>query len=550
MKRKWKVFIGVSKITALTVIALGLVSFMGCGSGDDAPFLATTTAPAAIADPIQTDTGLVSGASTDTMELGFYDFTSVRHTFSRLVGEPGKAVRVYKGIPYAAPPVGDLRWKPPQPVTPWIGVRDCTEYGPMTPQKFPQSFFYDYVPESGMSEDCLYLNVVTPAKTTGDRLPVMVFFHGGGLTDGYSNSDSYNNPALPQHGMVLVTVNSRLNVIGFMAHPALTAESPNQASGNYGTLDLIAALQWVQKNIAAFGGDPNNITINGQSGGSGKCMFLLSSPLAKGLFHKAILQSLFFPIYRAGVNYGAGSYGGISLAAAEQNGVALAEKLGITDTGAAGLAALRAKTWQEIVTASHMDPAFVTNFTVDGWSLLDTIPNIFDAAKQHDVPLIAGVTGEEVEEAGRVSFFKLAFGLPGLGAQLTAMSSGKNSKFYTYVFTHVPDPWKAVGQFAPHAADLLYMLNTMEIFGKFPAAIVNPVTVPIDIGMPTAKDMWVSEFVMNAVVNFCKTGDPSVPAMGVNWPAFENTNQYYADIGYPVLVKTGFGSLNTWQPPR
>jgi len=516
----------------LLLLLLGLVSFIGCGGKDADPPAVT-----AVADPIMTDAGLVSGTSTDTMQLSWYDYLSTLHTSATLTGEAGKVVRIYKGIPYAAPPVGNLRWKPPQPVTPWTGTRNCTTYAPMAAQyPFPQSFFYFKIPESGMSEDVLYLNVVTPAKTSLDRVPVMVFFHGGGLTSGSTSSDSNNAPALPQHGLVYVSVQQRLGPLGFMAHPALSAESPQGASGNYAALDMIAALQWVQKNIAAFGGNPNNVTIIGQSGGGMKVNFLMASPLAKGLFHKAVCQSGFFP-------------SGIDLATAQQQGVNLAAKLGITDTGAAGLAALRTKTWEQIVTAANTSGSgYSTDFTVDNWSLTDTTANIFDQGKQNDVPYMVSVAGQEIREQGRVPYFPVIFDMAAVGNRLLTMSSNQKSNIYTYVYTQVPDGWKSQGVYAWHGSDVASMWGEESILGMFVAAIL-PYTVTMDPGI-TEKDIWVSEFMMSMLANFAATGNPSVEAMGVTWPAYKNPEQYYLDIGYRPLVKTGFATLTPWQPPR
>ena len=181
--------------------------------------------------------------------------------------------------------MGALRWRPPQPPASWTGVRACTEYSVAAPQKNP------FGPSKfAQSEDCLYLNVLTPAKRVADRLPVMVWMHGGGYAFGTGKDPACNLPGLPQHGVILVTVNMRLNLLGLLVHPLLSKESPNDVSGNYIFLDMIAALKWVQGNIAAFGGDPDNMTIFGESGGGAKVSNLMASPLARGLFHRAILE--------------------------------------------------------------------------------------------------------------------------------------------------------------------------------------------------------------------------------------------------------------------
>jgi len=190
-------------------------------------------------DAVKTDAGYVSGT---------------------IRGEPGREVYVYRGIPYAAPPVGDLRWKSPQPTASWSGIRECTRYS-IQPAQFPDVNVPEEAQKIPSSEDCLYLNVLTPAKKATDKLPVMVWFHGGGLRYGSGNWSLYNSRELSRHGVVLVTVNGRLGVLGLLAHPLLSKESPKGVSGNYLFLDLLAALKWVKKNISAFGGDPDNVTI-------------------------------------------------------------------------------------------------------------------------------------------------------------------------------------------------------------------------------------------------------------------------------------------------
>ncbi len=208
-------------------------------------------------------------------------------------------ISVFKGIPFAKPPVGDLRWKAPQPAEDWEGVRPCYKFGFIPMQaRFAsegggntlaaQEF---YVIEFPMSEDCLYLNIWTPAKAADEKLPVAVYIHGGGMETGYSYLNAYDGEAFAKRGVILVTIAYRLNIFGFLAHPDLAAEDPNHSTGNYGILDQIAALQWVQRNIEAFGGDPENVTIFGQSAGGMSVQNLVGSPLANGLYQHAIMQS-------------------------------------------------------------------------------------------------------------------------------------------------------------------------------------------------------------------------------------------------------------------
>jgi para-nitrobenzyl esterase len=209
--------------------------------------------------------------------------TPVRVEHGLVQGTAEDGLAVYRGIPFAAPPVGDLRWRAPRPAAKWDGVRPADKFAPGPWQGGN--------PPSGKSEDCLYLNLWTPAKSPNERLPVLVWIYGGGFGAGATSENNFNGAKLAQKGVVLVTIAYRVGVLGFLAHPELSAESPNKASGNYGLLDMIASLQWVQKNIAAFGGDPNKVTIFGESAGGIAVSMLSASPLAKGLFHGAISQS-------------------------------------------------------------------------------------------------------------------------------------------------------------------------------------------------------------------------------------------------------------------
>jgi para-nitrobenzyl esterase len=360
---------------------------------------ADNAASSALSDVIETRSGKISGT---------------------VVEEDGAVVRTFKGIPYAAPPVGPLRWKPPQPVAAWSDVRPMTQWADRAPQASGSAMGTG----GNISEDCLHLNVVTAAKKTTDRLPVMVFFHGGGLTTGTGNSLLYNHSALPKKGVVLVTVNSRLGPIGYMAHPALTAESENKASGNYGTLDLIASLKWVQENIAAFGGDPGNVLIFGESGGGTKTLSLISSPLAKGLFHKAIVES---------GSSSASPERTTTLAEAEAAGQRLVKKLGLENEKDV-LGALRARKWEDIIAAaSDASVEFRANLTVDGWVLPISVNDTLKQGKQHDVPLIVGANAGEKRELEET--------VPLLAS---LMSSTAKSKTYVYNFSHVPSGWKKI----------------------------------------------------------------------------------------------------------
>src|SRR5690606_32895198 len=284
---------------------------------------------------------------------------------------------IYKGIPFAAPPVGDLRWKSPQPVVAWEGVLQTREYAPAPMQGGN--------PASGKSEDCLYLNVWTPAKSPDEKLPVLVWIYGGGFSFGSTSDPVHNGEHLARKGVVLVSVAYRVGQLGFLAHPELSAENPNHVSGNYGLLDQIAGLQWIQKNIAAFGGDPNKVTILGESAGGISVSMLCTSPLAKGLFHGAISQSggSFGPTRKI-------TYPGENmktLADAEADGVDYAEKLGVKS-----IAELRAIPADKLLLGMGMGGGWPIT---DGYVLPDNQIRMYEAGNFNDTPVLVRYNSDE-----------------------------------------------------------------------------------------------------------------------------------------------------------
>ena len=292
--------------------------------------------------------------------------------------KPG--VRAFLGIPYAAPPVGNKRWAPPEPPAPWQGVRSAANFGNRCIQTHP---FPDMLFQSpSESEDCLTLSVWTPAKA-GDHLPVMFWIHGGGFFSGASDEQRHDGSALASKGVVLVTINYRLGVMGFLAHPELTAESSRHASGNYGLMDQIAALHWVHDNIAALGGDPNNVTIFGESAGSAAVSALMAAPLARGLFHKALGES--------GAFFGRGGLSLLPLAAAEQRGTELASAV-----GARSLAELRAVPPAKLVDAVGNNLVRFSPIQ-DGYVLPADPGEVFAQGRQAKVPLLAGWNSAEAK---------------------------------------------------------------------------------------------------------------------------------------------------------
>ncbi|RZK61815.1 MAG: carboxylesterase family protein [Hymenobacter sp.] len=308
-------------------------------------------------------------------------YARVRVAGGRLAGVAlAGGVRVFRGIPYAAPPVGTRRWQPPQPAAAWAGVRPATEFGPYAPQQVP---FYAQPRATRMSEDCLYLNVWTGAAAGQARRPVYIFIHGGAFLTGDGSDALYDGESMARQGVVYVTLNYRLGALGFLAHPELTRESPHHASGNYGLLDQAAAIAWVRANIAAFGGDPQRITIGGESAGSHAVSLHLASPLTRGLLAGAVAESGALLDLQHASNQ--------PLAAAEQTGVALARR-----AKAPTLAALRAMPAQQVLRAGRRlgGKAFLP--IVDGYFLPQSPLDILAAGQQAQVPLLAGWNAAEV----------------------------------------------------------------------------------------------------------------------------------------------------------
>ncbi len=306
-------------------------------------------------DTIKVDGGLISGTT-----------------------DSSGAIHIFKGIPFAASPVGDLRWKAPQPVVPWKGIKKCDAFGPSPMQGNPVPFgpwSKEYlIPKEPISEDCLYLNVWTGANSAEEKRPVLVWIYGGGFMSGGSGVPIYDGEAMAKKGIIFVSINYRVGIFGFLALPELTKESPYNASGNYGLLDQIAALKWVEKNIAAFGGDPDKVTIAGQSAGSMSVNCLVASPLGKGLFKRAIAES-------GASLVGAGIGRMQNLKEAEQQGVEFEKRINVNS-----LAGLRNIPADELLkkTGGRMGPV------IDGYVLPESIPSIFAEGKQNQGDLLTG----------------------------------------------------------------------------------------------------------------------------------------------------------------
>ncbi len=400
-------------------------------------------------------------------------------------------VLTFKGIPYAEAPINELRWRAPQPKTPWQGTLDCTKFGPSPMQAPPQPFFMwseeFLIPPAPISEDCLYLNIWTTAKTTDDKKAVIVWINGGGFTSGSGSVPIYDGTELAKKGVVYVSINYREGVFGFLAHPELTAESPKNTSGNYGLLDQIAALKWIKSNIENFGGDPNNITIAGQSAGSMSVSYLIATPLAKGLFQKAIPQSGagILPISPASSSAFANS-----LLTAEQTGIAIAKQFEVSS-----LEELRALPAEKLLSARvRVAP------NIDGYAMPKSPAELFKAGENNPVALLTGwnenegltygppPTMDSFKESLKSNYGALADDMISLypssseeelkisvadlardqlfGAQnytLAQIMASQNQPVYVYRFMRdVPAEGSYVGFKAFHTAEVPYALATID----------------------------------------------------------------------------------------
>ncbi|TKA90766.1 carboxylesterase/lipase family protein [Halopseudomonas bauzanensis] len=430
----------------------------------------------------------------------------------------------FLGIPYAKPPLGDLRWRAPQPVESWEGIREAVAWSDQAAQNPGLERFG----EGGMSEDSLYLNVTAPKDAS--ELPVMVWFHGGGFTSLTGNTKPFNNPeAVASKGVVQVAVNQRLGPFGYIAHPQLSAESGYNGSGNYGQMDLIAALEWVQDNIEAFGGDPNNVTIFGESGGGRKVLSLMASPEAAGLFHRAISQSgTLYPDTR-------------SLAAAEAIGSELQTRL-----GAASLEEMRSKSWLEVVSAAA---TLVPYTNVDNHYLPHTERVSFESGVQNDVPFMFVInTNDTIDPINTVIDV------------FPWMAPLNTSPVFATLFSHQPRGWREQGVEAYHGAELAYMFNMREsvITHYQLGLVIDPATgESLVIGdlngngvtgsQGDAADIYASagfdatddeviERMLTIWTNFAKTGDPSIPGE-LDYPLYDGQTQRYVELSDQAEVK-------------
>ena len=386
------------------------------------------------------------------------------------------------------------------------------------------------------SEDCLYLNVLTPAKTASDRLPVMVWMHGGGYTAGSASMPPYGSPRLPQNGVVLVTVNMRLGPLGLLAHPLLSGESAEGISGNYMFFDMIAALKWVQRNIAVFGGNSGNVTIFGESGGGAKVDCLTASPLTKGLFHRTIFES----------GAAGGFSPGVPMKDLESTGEKLFAKLGV-DKEADPLEAARALPAKkiletEVALAKELQTEDLWDSAIDGQFLTDTPANIFRDGTQNPVPVITSANLGELTGPGMIL---MPFIIPDYVNILNGVNKA-GQKGYACIFDQVPSRWKQEGCVSFHAIELSYVFGDWDNSTGWWPIMFNLLAKEsgaktMDPGL-TDTDRKVSESMMAMWAQFAKTGNPNVEGMTA-WPAYEKETDQYLYIAEPPQAKSGFSKV-------
>ncbi len=451
-------------------------------------------------------------------------------------------VRAFKGIPYAAPPVGSLRWKAPQPAPSWTGVRKATEFGARCMQGpiFPDMVFRD----SGPSEDCLSLNIWMPATPTASRLPVMVWIYGGGYAAGSSSEPRQDGANLSKQGVIVVSMNYRLGLFGFFTHPDLAKESGHNATGNYGLLDQLAAIEWVKNNIALFGGDPNNITIFGESAGSFSVSAQMASPLAQGLFERAIGES--------GAFFGAGLL--LKPAAErEKQDAAFAE----SSLGTSSLQALRAKSAADLLNAALKQDTIRFSPVIDGYFLPEDVYSIFRAGRQTHIPLLAGWNADE---GSYKAFFKgQAPTTQNFAARAHALFGADADKFLKAYQADTDiqakrsaqdlagdqfiaySTWKWLEIQTETGQSPVFRYKFDQVTPLAPEAAQDPSSEPTAyhsseiafvFGALSSKklpwrpaDYTLSNLVSTYWANFAKTGNPNSPGLP-EWPAYTEADGY------------------------
>ncbi len=465
----------------------------------------------------------------------------------------GSGVHVFKGIPFASPPIGDLRWKAPQPAKKWTGIKDCLAFGPSPMQSTPVPFMFwskeFLIPETPISEDCLYLNVWSGAKSWNEKRPVLMYIYGGGFRSGGAGCPIYDGENISKKGVVFVSINYRVGIFGFLSHPELSAESTSKTSGNYALLDMIAALKWIRKNIASFGGDPNNVTIAGQSAGSFAVNALTACPLAKGLFHKAIAES-------GAMMHDNPLRTNMSLKDAEKIGADYAGSMKCNS-----IKDLRAKTSEEI----QKSLGGVSAPIIDGYVLPDKVSSMYTLKKIKPVPALIGWNGDDkvanraVEDQMFQEQLNKKFGVLAMdirrayhidmnqptdqaqfdmgrdetfGSQMYAWANIQSSlnpaSLFMYNFNrHIPAYSKATEYGAFHSGEIVYAYNNLQTFDR-----------------PwTEVDRHIADVMSSYWANFCKTGSPNGKDLP-QWKVYDQRNHQVMVIGDDNIRSTELPTLD------
>jgi para-nitrobenzyl esterase len=540
--------------------------------------------PAADAPATEADTAAPPVAAEDIVKL---DCGSIR---GQVVDVGGVAIRMYAGIPYAAPPVGPLRWRPPQPVTPWSDVRDCTTFAPACPQ--PSEMQYGFAFQR-QAEDCLYLNVWTGAASATERRPVMVWIHGGGNASGGTEAPVYSGRNFAAEGVVVVTIQYRLGVLGYFAHPALTAEAAQldgfAASGNYGLMDQIAALRWVQANIGQFGGDKDRVTIFGESAGATNVTLLMACPLSAGLFHRAIAQSGYYgesmttlkpdplrPQAIYGHQLGA-MFAQRAGAAPDFAGSATAEALRkLREMPAEALLAVTVTDAAPATTepasgggsgAGAREQPFRFGPMVDGHVIIDSPSRLWASGAIHKVPLIAGSLLDDGTIYSRRNPVRRLVGYHGLMNQMFGDASDEAKKLFP-VTTDADIPMAmhrmlTLMAFRAPARRLVTYAQTagapawLYHFSQSPARssgkgnakgnslVAHGLDVPYVFGTfafrPNETDAALSAAMRRRWINFAHSGDPNIGADGQPnaepyWPNYDRQTDQHLEFGPTIAV--------------
>lgn len=462
---------------------------------------------------------------------------------------PPQDAAAFLGVPYAAPPVGDLRWKPPEPVKKWAGTDKATRFGAACPQ-----LLASWLPYVHWNEDCLYLNVWTPQLSATSKLPVIVFFHGGSNVAGYSQATPLG-PAFSRLGVVVVSANYRLGALGFLALPALTAESPHHSSGNYGLLDQIEALRWVRENISQFGGDPGRVTVMGQSAGAVDICLLMASPLAAGLFEGAIMesgecQSTFDEDIRTPIAYNSISRTGESV------GQRLARDLGVgnrPDT----LQKLRSIPAKQLLEVSTQDPEVHFDAIVDGWVVPDQPAKIFAEGREMHIPLLVGANADEA------TVFQSQGDPKTLDAYKQALQddTGKyaSEEFAAYpalknadvpaAYMRLEDDWFAYGAYSvaeamTRAGQGAYLYCFTYTSAGIRASLGAYHGEELDLLSHSSLGDWEHENIEKELGNrmraywtqFAKTGNPNAPGLP-EWPAYAAQPDQCFELGRTIGIQ-------------